>query len=104
MHPRFTLLGAVLGLALLATTPLRAAEMPSVDDLQAQMGVPAGSVTVYEPHLSVGDEHVAIDYVGYPAVDVMARLFGPDWQRRGRDHRVPRAGRLRLAPAGRTVP
>ena len=80
MHPRFTTLGAMLGLALLAASPLRAAEMPPVDTLQAQMGAPAGTVTVYEPHLSVGDEHVAVDYVGYPAVDVMARLFGPDWQ------------------------
>ena len=40
---------------------------------------PAGAVTVYEPHLSVGDAHTAVDYVGYPAVDVMARLFGADW-------------------------
>ena len=77
---RFTLPGAVLGLALLALSPLHAAEMPPVDDLQARMGAPAGTVTVYEPHLSVGDEHVAVDYVGYPAVDVMARLFGADWQ------------------------
>ena len=79
MHPRFTMLTAVLGLMLLAATPLRAAEMPPVDELQARMGAPAGTVTVYEPHLSVGDTHVTVDYVGYTAVDVMARLFGPDW-------------------------
>ena len=36
-------------------------------------------MTVYEPHLSVGDEHVIVDYVGYPAVDVLAHLFGADW-------------------------
>ena len=80
MHLRLTLPGTVLGLALLAIAPLRAAEMPPVDDLQAQMGTPAGTVTVHEPHLSVGDAHVVVDYVGYPAVEVMARLFGPDWQ------------------------
>ena len=79
MHLRFTLPAAVLGLVLLAASPLRAAEMPPVDDLQAKMGAPAGTVTVYEPHLSVGDEHVVVDYVGYPAVDVLARLFGTDW-------------------------
>ncbi len=79
MHPRFTLLAAVLGLALLGASPLRAADMPAVDDLEVQMGAPAGTVTVYEPHLSVGDEHVAVDYVGYPAVDVMMHLFGEDW-------------------------
>ena len=79
MHLRFTLLGAVLGLALLAATAARAAEMPASDALQAQMGAAAGTVTVYEPHLSVGDAHVAVDYVGYPAVDVLAHLFGADW-------------------------
>ena len=80
MRLRFTVLAAVLGLALLAASPLRAAEMPPVDDLEARMGAPAATVTVYEPHLSVGDTHVAVDYVGYPAVDVMAHLFGQDWQ------------------------
>ena len=80
MQVQFTLLAAVFGLVFLATSTLSAAEMPPVDDLQAQMGAPAGTVTVYEPHLSVGDEHTAVDYVGYPAGDVMARLFGPDWQ------------------------
>ena len=79
MHLRFTLLASVFGLALLAASPLRAAEMPAVDDLQAQMEGPAGTVTVYEPHLSVGDEHTAVDYVGYAAVDVLAGLFGADW-------------------------
>ena len=73
-------LAAIFGLALLAALPLRAAEMPAVDALQAEMGAPAGTVTVYEPHLSVSDEHTIVDYVGYPAVDVMARLFGADWQ------------------------
>ena len=80
MHLRFTWLAVVLGLVFLATSTARAAEMPAVVDLQARMGAPAATVTVYEPHLSVGDEHTAVDYVGYPAVDVMASLFGPDWQ------------------------
>jgi mono/diheme cytochrome c family protein len=43
------------------------------------MGTPAATVTVYEPHLSLDGRRVAIEYVGYPAVDVMARLFGEDW-------------------------
>ncbi len=83
MHLKSTLLTAVLGLALLAVSPLRAAEMPTADDLQAQMGTPAETVTVHELHLSVGDDHVAVDYVGYPAVDVLARLFGTDWHTQG---------------------
>ena len=81
MRRRFVVLGVVLGLVLATVSGTHAAEMPSVDDLQAQMEAPAGTVTVYEPHLSVGDAHVAVDYVGYPAVDVMARLFGADWSR-----------------------
>ena len=79
MRRRFMVLGVVLGLILATVSGTYAAEMPSADDLQAQMEAPAGTVTVYEPHLSVGDEHSAVDYVGYPAVDVMARLFGADW-------------------------
>ena len=79
MPLRFTLLTAMVGLALLAVSPLRAVEMPAVDDLQAQMGAPPETVTVYELHQSVGDEHVAVDYMGYPAVDVLARLFGANW-------------------------
>ena len=83
MRLRLTMLGAVLGLALLAASPLRAADMPAVDDLEAQVGAPAGTITVYELHLSVGDDHVAVDYVGYPAVDVLAHLFGTDWHTQG---------------------
>ena len=79
MHARFALLGAVLALAVLAASAARAAEMPASDALHAQMGTAAETVTVYEPHLSVGDAHVAVDYVGYPAVDVLAYLFGADW-------------------------
>ena len=79
MRSRFAIFGVVFGLILATVSGTHAAEMPSVDDLQAQMEAPAGTVTVYEPHLSVGDEHTAVDYVGYPAVEVMARLFGADW-------------------------
>ena len=79
MRRRFVIFGVVFGLILATVSGTYAAEMPSVDDLQAQMETPAGTVTVYEPHLSVGNAHVAVDYVGYPAVDVMARLFGADW-------------------------
>ena len=65
MRTRFALLGAVAGLVLLAASAGRAAEIPPVDALQERMGTPARAVTVYEPHLSVGDDHVAVDYVGY---------------------------------------
>ena len=83
MRTRFTVLCAMLGLVLLSVSAGRAAEMPTADDLQSQMGTPAETVTVYELHLSVGDDLVAADYVGYPAVDVLARLFGTDWHTQG---------------------
>ena len=56
-----------------------AAELPPAERLQERMGTPAATFTVYEPHLSLDGRRVAIEYVGYPAVDVMARLFGKDW-------------------------
>ena len=58
----------------------QAAELPAVAELQRLLGSAAQTVLVYEPHLSVGDRHVKIEYVGYQANDVMARLFGEDWQ------------------------
>lgn len=61
----------------------QAAELPPVGELQRQLGSTAQTVRVYEPHLSVGDSHVAIEYVGYQANDVMARLFGEGWQGQG---------------------
>ena len=66
-------------LAGLAAPSAGAAEMPSPDALTAQMG-PPGPVRVYEPHLSVGDRHVEIEYLGYPAEDVLDRVLGADWR------------------------
>ena len=83
MRTRAAMLGAMAGLVLLLAPAVRAAEMPPVAALPAQMGAPAGTVTVYDPHPSAGDAHVAVDYVGYPIADVMALLFGSDWQGQG---------------------
>lgn len=71
------LIAAFLGTA-------QAAELPPVGELQRLLGSTSQTVRVYEPHLSVGDSHVAIEYVGYQANDVMARLFGEDWRGQGR--------------------
>ena len=73
-----TLLRVAVLSSLLVST-LRAAELPPVERLQEQMDTPATVVAVHEPHLSVGDLRVAIEYVGYPAVEVLARIFGSDW-------------------------
>ena len=66
-------------LAALSMSVAHAAELPPVERLQEQMGAPAATITVLEPHLSLDGRRVEIEYVGYPAVDVMARLFGKDW-------------------------
>ena len=76
--------GLVALLVALHAGGVQAAELPGADELQRQLGTPGRTVPVYEPHLSVGDRHVAVDYVGYPAVDVMALLFGEDWQSKAR--------------------
>ena len=72
----FLVPAALLALSMSAA---RAAELPPVERLQERMGTPAKTLTVHEPHLSLGDRRVAIEYVGYPAVDVMAEVFGEDW-------------------------
>ncbi len=73
----------IVGLAILISGAAHAVELPSTAKLRQQMTVPAQAVAVHEPHLSVGDRHVAIEYVGFPAVDVLERLFGRDWRRQG---------------------
>lgn len=70
-------------LAACLATVVTAAELPLAGDLRERMGVAAETVPVYEPHLSTGDRRVVVEYVGYPVVEVMARLFGGDWQIRG---------------------
>ena len=49
------------------------------EELQRQLDSPPHTVPVYQPLLSVGDKHVTVEYVGYPATDVMAHLFGEGW-------------------------
>lgn len=70
-------------LAACLATVATAAELPPAGVLKERMGVAAETVPVYEPHLSTGDRRVVVEYVGYPVVEVMARLFGDDWQIRG---------------------
>ena len=77
-------IGSFAAAAALLAAAAGAVELPPAEELQRQLGYPARTVEVYEPHLSVGDRHVRIGYVGYPAVDVMARLFGDGWKGRGR--------------------
>ena len=75
--------GWIAGMAVLFACSARAAELPPPDMLRRQMGTLPQTVAVYEPHLSVGDRHVAIRYVGYPAVEAFQRILGKDWRRQG---------------------
>ncbi len=74
----------IAGLTFLFACKAHAADLPPPEALQRQMGTPAQAIAVYEPHLSVGDRHVAVRYVGYPAVEMFRRILGKDWNRRGR--------------------
>ena len=82
-----TTISFIPGLAVLLALSMsmtRAAELPSAERLQERMGRSAATLTVHQPHLSVGDRRVAVEYAGYLAVDVMARLFGKDWHEQAR--------------------
>ena len=83
MRVSFSGLRSVAVLIALFVGTGQTAELPPVEELQRRLGTAARTVAVYEPHLSMGDSHVAIEYVGYQANDVMARLFGGDWQGQG---------------------
>ncbi|MXY69305.1 MAG: cytochrome c [Acidobacteriia bacterium] len=80
MRVSFSGLGSLAVLIAPFVGTAQAAELPPVGELHRLLGSAAKTVLVYEPHLSVGDRHVEIEYVGYQANDVMARLFGEDWQ------------------------
>ena len=98
----FSPLGMLMALSM-SVAP--AAELPPVERLQEQMGRPAGTIEVHEPHLSVGDRRIAIEYVGYPAVDVLARVLGTDWQEQaGTARRSPSTTSGRTRPTYRSDP
>lgn len=77
------LLGSrALGLIPLLAPAVHPATLPPVGELEAWMGFPARVVSVYEPHLVAADGDVEVGYVGYRAIDVIARLLGEDWRSR----------------------
>ena len=76
MRVSFSGLSSVADLVAPFVGMAQTAGLPPVEELQRQLGSAARTVPVYEPHLSVGDSHVVIEYVGDQANDVMARLFG----------------------------
>ncbi len=70
------------GLLVVFASGAAAVELPPVDVLQEEMGKPAETVSVFEPHMSVGEHRVVANYIGYSAVEVFERVFGEDWPTR----------------------
>ena len=86
MRNAVALFSRIAGLSMLlacAAQAAWAAELPAPQTLEKQVQTPPQAIAVYEPHLSVGDRHVTIRYVGYPAVAVFERLLGKRWQDKG---------------------
>ena len=73
-------LGSLIGLVLLCSSAAGAEQLPSAQDLQKLIGAAPRTIVVYEPHLSVGDKNVAVEYIGYRAVEVMEAVFGQGWR------------------------
>ena len=74
---------ALVGLLLLSVA--RADELPPVNELKERMQIPTATIAVYEPHETgiPGTDETLVEYVGYPANDVMALLFGSEWHLEG---------------------
>ena len=66
-----------------ACVPAFALDLPAQAELQQRMGTKAATVTVVEPHLSTKAKPVRVDYVGYPATQVLDKLFGAEWKGKG---------------------
>ena len=69
-------------LAVLSMSVASADELPPVERLQESMGTPPSIIEVQDAILSVGERQIMVEYVGYPAADVMAQLFGTAWHAR----------------------
>ena len=72
-------MAAVCLSAVLVAPWTRSAELPLVPELRAEIAAPVVHASVYEPHLSTGGRRVVVEYVGFPAVDVLAHVFGEGW-------------------------
>jgi cytochrome c2 len=73
-------------LALIAVLPAMApraagpVELPGSDELQRQSGVGPQSLTVVEPHESVGGKRVVVTYSGFPIDVLLTQWFGEGWR------------------------
>ena len=83
MQAKRSRLRALAGLLLLSVA--RADELPPVNELKERMQIPTATVAVYEPHATgiPGTDETLVEYLGYPANDVMAFLFGNEWHGEG---------------------
>ena len=67
-------------LALSVSASAVAAPLPPPAEIEKLIGIKPSAIRVYEPHLSVDGQKVAIEYVGFPIDAVLTKLFGTSWQ------------------------
>ena len=67
-------------LAMVLAGTVAAAPMPPPRELGGIMGTPAQDVTVLEPQLLGNVADATTGYLAYPALDVLAALFGTGWR------------------------
>ncbi len=74
------LMAVLLAVVLSVSKSASAEPLPSVGDLRVRIGSDPIIAEVIEPHLSVGESHTTVEYVGYPAGEVLSVVLGNDWR------------------------
>jgi hypothetical protein len=84
---RFLRLFRRLATALLLAGPVAALALglPAPEELKKRLAKAPVTVTVVEPHLSTKDKPVRVQYLGYPAQQVLDALLGSAWKAKGMD-------------------
>ena len=77
------IIAAALAVIMSASELAIAEPLPSVDDLETQIGSRPITIEVIEPHLSDAENHTVVAYVGYRAEQVLSVALGGGWQERG---------------------
>lgn len=74
---------AILAAMVSQAPPVRAESVPSIEALKMQIGSDPIVVEVIEPHSSTTENQLAVEYVGYPAEEVLSVVLGQDWREQG---------------------
>ena len=66
--------------AISLSSPAIAESLPPPAELEKLIDTKPGAIKVFEPHLSVDGQKIAVEYVGFPIDAVLSKLFGTGWQ------------------------